>query len=209
MNVTTIQPDIKQAREKLKAYRAARHRDAEVEYKRIESAYQELAKGFPLINIADAIREGGVDENGFPKLAFSRADKKEILFYWQEERWTKRRTAFYDFRSPSQWRTFKNLQLTSQVSWNVSEAKCFSYRYALVPMVPPDVRPKNGQLKDWHILWEVNHWSKSPQTAKVSPDPYLLRHIDGDLYAVIASWDLTPLEEMILNAVRSERQVIR
>ena len=41
------------------------------------------------------------------------------------------------------------------------------------------------------ILWEAE-WETVPR------DPLLLRHLAGGLYAVMASWDLTPLERAVL-----------
>jgi hypothetical protein len=34
-------------------------------------------------------------------------------------------------------------------------------------------------------------------------DPYLLRHVGGALYAVLAAWDLTDLERAIMSARRA------
>jgi hypothetical protein len=46
------------------------------------------------------------------------------------------------------------------------------------------------------VLWEAD-WKVHP----VPPgDPALLKHIGGDLYAVVAVWDLTPLEQAVLAA---------
>ncbi len=67
-------------------------------------------------------------------------------------------------------------------------------------MVPADKRPDKGQLHDWHILWEVDQWHDRSQTLTASRDPYLLKHVGGDLWAVLAEWDLTPLEMAILEA---------
>jgi hypothetical protein len=64
----------------------------------------------------------------------------------------------------------------------------------VVPLIPPKLRPKPRRLRHCHILWEVEAW------APVAPrDPALLRHIRGDLWAVLAVWDLTELERMVLS----------
>ena len=47
----------------------------------------------------------------------------------------------------------------------------------------------------FHILWEVEQWDPTPPV-----DPALVRHIRGDLWAVIAMWDLTELERAVLAA---------
>lgn len=30
-------------------------------------------------------------------------------------------------------------------------------------------------------------------------DPALLKHVGGDIYAVVATWDLSPLERLVLS----------
>jgi hypothetical protein len=69
---------------------------------------------------------------------------------------------------------------------------------AMVPMVPPDVLPPRGaDLSKHFILWEVESWDVSPPV-----DPILLRPIGGDLYAVVAQWDLTEIERTIIAGTR-------
>lgn len=70
--------------------------------------------------------------------------------------------------------------------------------YALIPMVPLDVRPATGRLADMFVLWEVEQWADRRIGAKPDIDPYLLKHVGGSLYAVLAEWDLTPLERAIM-----------
>lgn len=201
MNVTLIEMDQAQARKKLQEYRRKCHKDAENDYAAMARAYKELAEGFPLINIVGAIREGGVNDEGWPRFAIARADRKEIRFRWGQNQ------AIYDARHPNvitDW-NWMNSQVDSQLIERVSYEGARhdgNSRFALVPMVPPHVRPEKGQLRDWYILWEVEHWSERSSFATVSPDPLLMKHVDGDLYAVIGAWDLTPLEESILNSIR-------
>lgn len=70
--------------------------------------------------------------------------------------------------------------------------------FAMVPMVPPDVREKAiGGLKHYWTLWEVEKWhDRHPTEPPV--DPLLLKHVGGSLYAVIAEWDLTELEQAVM-----------
>jgi hypothetical protein len=64
----------------------------------------------------------------------------------------------------------------------------------VVPLVPPRHRPKRHRLSRCHILWEVESWTPEPPV-----DPALIRHIRGDLWSVLAVWDLTELERMVLS----------
>jgi hypothetical protein len=67
---------------------------------------------------------------------------------------------------------------------------------AMVPLVPPKHRPARG-LGGHHVFWEVDEWrwSMLPPPPR---DPALLRHVGGDIYAVLATWELTELERLVL-----------
>lgn len=62
---------------------------------------------------------------------------------------------------------------------------------AIVPIIPANLRPAKA-LHRYVILWEAD-WEAVPV------DPMLLRHLHGDLYVVLAVWDLTPVERAVLN----------
>jgi len=62
---------------------------------------------------------------------------------------------------------------------------------ALVPMIPPKFRP-TAKLSNYHIMFEAV-WKPVPPV-----DPFLLKHLGGTLYVVLAQWDLTPLEQAVL-----------
>jgi len=63
------------------------------------------------------------------------------------------------------------------------------------PHIPPALRPKIN-LKNFHILFEVQSWEEYPV------DPFLLRRIQGNLFLIIAEWELTPLEASLLEAMK-------
>ena len=207
MNVTTITMDPEQAKAKLKAYRANRHRDAEQVYGQCADAYAALASGTPLIDAEEAIRSSGFDEKMRPKIAIARADMKEVRFRWDGGD----NFALFDTRptwnhSQESFTRRINMQRTHDlfdVYFNKNTKANERYNktveaYAMIPMVPADVRPKVGQLKDWFVLWEVEHWSEKSRTARPPRDPFLLKHVGGTLYAILAEWDLTDLEMAIM-----------
>ena len=68
------------------------------------------------------------------------------------------------------------------------------YLRAIVPNIPPRFRPKRG-LQLYTILWEAE-WAVDPTAPE---DPALLRRLGGDLYIVLGTWDLTPLEQAVLS----------
>jgi hypothetical protein len=87
-------------------------------------------------------------------------------------------------------------QHTVNVRVNGPRSRDLSVRsgHAMVPIIPPRYRPARSRLPRLHILWEVPAWTL------VAPiDPALLRHLRGDLWAVLATWDLTPLERAVLS----------
>ena len=207
MNVSTITMPIDQAKEKLQAYRQQNQKRVDEEYKAAEAGYAALAEGTPLISLTDAIRGGGFDEKMRPKLAIARADRKQVYF-----RWRPRDTmAAFDSRMGS--RNSDTLELAIDIGrvHGVIHGKpgheydAWIEGYALVPMVPADVREAvNVKLSDCFILWEVEQWADRRISSRPDRDPYLLKHIGGDLYAVIAEWDLTDLERLVMAGRRDQ-----
>lgn len=194
MNVPTIAMQPEAAQAKLEAYRLQLRRRADAEYEAAALGYEALAEGTPLINLSDAFAAAGLDESGYPRLAIARADRQQVIVSINRDRLT-----FSTARRP-RWQYSGSLVISvpydNSKAWNT-----LFDRYALVPMVPADVRP-SGNLRDLFILWEVEQWASRPIVAVPDYDPYLLRHIVGDLYAVVAEWDLTPLERAIMTGRR-------
>jgi hypothetical protein len=56
----------------------------------------------------------------------------------------------------------------------------------------------NRSLKTHFVLWEVEAWADSRIGAQPDRDPYLLRRVDADLFAVVGEWDLTDVERAIM-----------
>jgi hypothetical protein len=187
MNVETISMPKQAAVAKIAAYRSALKRRASDEYKQALAGYEELAKGTVLIDPFQAIREAGRDAKGRPLLAICRADRKRCEVdseAWKRIRFNGSEFGVWDSRA-------NNLVIT------VDQMPSFEQHFrasAIVPMIPADVYPApgHGSPKDWYILWEAE-WQNVPPK-----DPLLLKPIGGDLYAVLASWDLTELERKII-----------
>lgn len=217
MNVSTITMDPAEAQAKLDAYRdalQARHSSkVEVEWKAAMDAYRELAKGTPLIDPLAAIRECGWRTDSRPVLAIARADMARVQ--WQlvrSSRWWNSETKRYSGNwSPMQWQFSASRQNESNWRRRDGHGKTFTVSNisaeppgepkqgtAMVPMVPPDVLPARGcDLSKHFVLWEVENWDAAPPV-----DPILLRPIGGDLYAVVAQWDLTEIERVIIAGTR-------
>lgn len=197
MNVELIRIEPSAAKAKLASYRKAiaeRHHahaaeQTNAEWTRIAEGYRMAAKGLALIELSKAMATGGWDEQGRPKFAVACADRKRVkcnadnsalvFFDVNESSWKRRRTRF-EFPM----RNLPARPAGSRQAWGIE---------AIVPIVPPDVLPRPDlDLSRRVILWEAD-WTEAPI------DPLLLLPIGGDLYAVEAAWDLTPLERAVIS----------
>ena len=214
MKATTIEiaPEVAQA--KLEAYRealAGRHSKlVEEEYAGAMRGFEELTKGTVLVDPFSAIREAGWRADGRPMLAMARADQRQVQWQifrdsrvWnQDERRYSGRYApmSWEFRARKDRRSYQRAPSLTILLENITLEPPVAPKsgVAMIPMVPPDVLPPRGcNFSKHYILWEVESWDYAPPI-----DPMLLRPILGDLYAVIAEWNLTELERTIIKGTR-------
>lgn len=193
MNVPLLQMPAHDAQVAFEEYRAAVKARHSEEDEAIMRGYKAMAEGKPVVDVSEAIKAAGLDEVGRPRLAICRADGHYCWYsaglhtgavFAMEERYNDRAHTRY-------------LQLPPRLFGPDSELKGklkYSRIRAIVPSIPPRLRPK-AALSNYHILWEAE-WETVPR------DPYLLRHLYGYLYAVLAEWDLTELERAVLKGVR-------
>ena len=195
MHTEPITLDRDKARELYRAYRKHAHYSEPMDDE-IRRAYQLLAQGRLIIRALDSIVKAGVGDDGWPKLAIARADLPRCLCRIRGDgsavmscepgrsSWGRRQNA-----SSSKWFDFSVGAFAESKQRNG-----FRDGEALVPPVPLHVRPKRG-LANYHILWEAE-WRPLPPR-----DPYLLRRIgEGDMWLVVAMWDLTEVERTALAA---------
>jgi len=184
VNLETVVMPKDVARAKFVEYRDAVRRRHSHEDEAIMRGYRALAKGGRVISLTTTIRAGGVNSMGRPNLAVSRADAKLC--------WLRVTEAGAVTFSMDQWlRHNATRRYVLLPEGTLPQGKWTRDVRAIVPNVPPRFRP-NGSLSNYHVLWEAD-WSL------VAPkDPALLRRIGGDLWAVLAVWDLTELERLVL-----------
>jgi hypothetical protein len=178
-------------------YKALNNSQKTREDERLQSLYAAVSKGARVINVANAFKATGLNEQGQPKLALVRADQTQIWFHPRKhfERWSSANSGSGGF-SPSQWWnhlcTAKNYVLPQDV---FDHQKLTSkLLHSRVPHIPPKIRP-TIHLRNFHILFEVENWEEYPV------DPYLLRRIEGHLFVVVAEWELTALEASLLGSM--------
>lgn len=189
-----ISPD--EAAEKLAEYEAQLASERTVEDRAIAAGYRAARRGLPVISLPRTIAAGGFFDDGLPKIAVINADATECFARWD-----------------GGWRTNGDLIFADRNDWHVNRGAlvgAHSVRVSvpgddrpdsrgrargstIVPIIPPAHRPRKNRLRHRHILWEVEAWEPVPPA-----DPALLQHIRGELWAVLATWDLTDLERYVL-----------
>jgi len=193
MQTQPITLDRAKARELYRAYKKHKHYSEPMDDE-IRRAYQLLAQGRLIIRALDSIVKAGCRDDGWPVLAIARADQPKCVCRIRSDgsavmscspsRWGRRQNA-----ATSHWFDFAAGTFMAS-----KQRSGFRDGEALVPPIPLHVRPKRG-LANYHILWEAE-WSRVPPH-----DPFLLRRIGaGDMWLVVAMWDLTEVERVALAA---------
>ena len=192
-----------------RAVRSAKTAQVNSEDAQIARCYKALMKGHPVIDLNGVMGQAGEDGNGLPRLAIARADttllemnrnwmtgavhmfSHELRFrYWQAPFAGQKFTLSLSVRKG---------RITAPHSWQRGVREVVRDFSAIVPNIPPALRPPHN-LSNYHLLWEPK-WAVS--RAVPPGDPALLKHLGGPLYAVLATWDLTPVEQAVLGVTRN------
>jgi hypothetical protein len=167
-----------------------REKDYIREIKELKACYYQLSKGRPIINIVDAFKSAGVNEVGYPRLAFSPAKLRKIYFH--QSIWnSKVGSGSFSDSPPRSW-DYKIILSLPEGTFPRKDIPQDIDLEAPVPVIPPKFLPRS--LRNCYILWEVESWEKT----KPKKDPILLKKISGNLYAIMCGWHLTKLEELIM-----------
>jgi len=157
-------------------------------------AYRALYRGQQIIDLPKTIGAGGLDAKKLPKLAICQADKEKCTLWTENGRvWMLHDApwAAYKIRASHGLRIESRNLPTELTNENWRRQNNYPIKAeALVPSVPPHLRPDD--LSKYFILWEAE-W-----TAKAPVDPLLLSRVNETMFAIVAQWDLTPLEQRIL-----------
>ena len=200
MDLSALDIGPKEARAKLDEYVAQLAADRTAEDAAILAGYRAASRGRPVISLPRTIAAGGFHDNGLPKLAVTRATAVSCFCWWDgtslvfadRADWRVNRGALVNDHSVRVRVAADDLPVNARRShWNAGEA--------VIPLVPPAHRPGWRRLKNCHILWEAE-WKPVPPV-----DPALIRHLRGDLWAVLSVWDLTELERTVLSQRLSAR----
>lgn len=212
LEAATIRMDRATARQAFLDYRHAVRERHQQEDAQIMRGYQALSQGKQLVNLREVIGAGGVFNSGLPRLAVAQADHEWVwcvrladgrVDFLPGDRWSiSSRRVKGITRFPSE-----TLPSCRGLGHDVTKAVYGNHGHgshegwggdmrAMVPIVPPALRPVHA-LSNYLTLFEVANWAKAPRPPG---DPALLKHIGGEIYAVLAVWDLTPLEQAVLSS---------
>lgn len=159
----------------------------------IQRAYHLLSKGRVIIKALESIKQAGLNRDFLPKLALTVATAKKChLSRYNDgqctmspnDGWSRSKKHNLSFNT----NTFNFPRDSFPMSYDGKFRIGRSNHTAQVPIIPLHLRPKRG-LANYHILFEAE-WQPLP-----ARDPYLLRRIGkGDLWLVVAHWELTSVE---------------
>jgi len=200
MEVERISVAKEEAEKQYKSYLKAIKIRKEKYLEDLKKLYGHLRHGRAVIDLYVSLEKAGLDEDSNPRLAIVRADSTKVRF---EKRWNnsgvfyrydaEKRNWAKDIEIPSgifQWERIRKEYGNGYVSNTIKNAEIET----IAPIIPAEILntiPYN--LKNYHILWEVEQWKRSPPK-----DPILLKKITPNLFVVLATWNLTPLERAVI-----------
>jgi hypothetical protein len=195
MDLAPLQIGEDEAREKLAEYEKALRASRNAEDEAIAAGYRAASRGLPVISLSRTVAAGGFHDSGLPRIAVLGAEARQCFARWDGDALV--------FADRDDWRANRGALVNAHsvrvrlAGDDLPQRRWRVHGSGMVPLIPPRLRPSPRRLRHCHILWEVEQWTPVPPR-----DPALLRHIRGDLWAVLAVWDLTELERMVLSQRR-------
>lgn len=164
--------------------------------------YGHMRHGGKVIDIFEAMKLAGVNNEGDPKLAIVQADSKQVRFV-KNSRWENGQNfanggGVFCRQLNNRWREFKeDVRIPHEFfpSWAIENGQIVRVRIQTpTPIIPAKIlNPlRSHKIENYHILWEVEKWNQVPK------DPILLKRITPNMFLVLATWDLSPLEKAVI-----------
>lgn len=199
MNLNPMTMEQTAAEAAFKEYRGAFLAERNVIDGELMRGYKALKQGKQLIRLTETITAGGVDDLGRPRLAIARADETFVRFRRERDGSVVFAISVQRWGRGDAWAADRLFNLPAdtlpRTSLNDGQPYDDGRRWrADMPIIPPRLRPAH-KLTGYHVLWEAE-WRRN--RVRAAHDPALLKRIGGDLFAVLAVWDLTDLERAVL-----------
>lgn len=194
MDIATISMPENDADEIYQTYLEAVKTRKEKYLEDLKKVYHALKNGKKVVDIFEAFKITGINEKNEPKLAIAPANLKTVFFFKQSN------GAGMFAKENSRWSrdSVGNVELPNATfgeHWASDEKNNIlnDNLQTNVPMVPAHLLPA-GSLGNFHILWEVNEWLPIAKAV----DPFLLKRINLNTFIVLAEWDLTEVEQIVM-----------
>ncbi len=208
MEVEQLQMPKEKAEAELKSLKEALKRHAQLKKEEIRkdlmTVYGHLKHGKKIIDVYESFRKAGLNADGDPKIAICRADSKQCYCLKIEDG-----SAIFTMQRPDRWqrqprKTLGEVKLPAGTfQWQPTDPtrppNSYNIKNQIVtcptPIIPAKilVEEVKHRLRNYHILWEVESWKPIPPK-----DPILLKRLTNNLFGVLATWELTPLERAII-----------
>lgn len=165
------------------------------------AVYGHLQHGGKIIDLFKTFSKTGLNENGHPKLGIVQCSAKWCYLYKK-----KNGGAFFSNENKSQWKVYPNKKEGDIVvpsdtfNWSEEIFQLGSRWKCVAPIIPPRVLTiASAKLtpQNYHILFEAEIWSKS-KIPTPPRDPILGKMLTPNIFGIIATWDLTELERIII-----------
>lgn len=165
------------------------------EYYQLKRLYGAIRLGKKVIDIRDCWKKAGWNEKWQPRLAIASlyGHRKEVTL----EREKTGELIYEDSRGG--YSSAGKVCIPKGVMTEIPKDERDKHRWGLprlkgvIPIIPPKYLPKaSKRLKDYYVMWEVKDWKEIPK------DPLLLKRVSSFAFIVLAAWDLTPIERMVL-----------
>lgn len=202
MEVEQIRVTKAKAQSELAALKEAVQQNAKLAkeqiYLDLHKVYGHMQHGGKVLDVIESFKKAGLSKKGYPKIAICKADSK-LVFLSPSRNGS---AIFYHDRGGATrlswaWRGDKNDVSLPEGTFKWPENMDYSfykYQQTIVPIIPPKIlKFVKHKLSNYHLLWEVTEWKPVPPK-----DPILLRKLTPNLYAILATWNLTPLERAII-----------
>ena len=202
MEVEQLAVPKKKAQEEYAAYKQEL-RYAKTQFNRdMLSLYAHMKHGGKVIDLWEAMKMAGLNKDGDPLLAITNADSPKVRF---TKEWLWRNNVASSnggiFRPVTySWKARENHKIVIPTGffpeWQKDE-KGNILRMEIetvTPIVPAKIlNPlRSHKLENYHILWEVEDWKLVPK------DPMLLKRITPNMFIVLATWNLSKLEQAVI-----------